>query len=283
MKVKTAIVTGANGGIGREITRGMVQRGYRVIMACRSREKAEEAACAIRCQAMTESIPLDLSSFESILGFVQQIKDRGIEIDALINNSGVMCKDFSTTRQGFEMSVGVNYVGTYLLTRLLLPLMESSGAIVNMISCTYKIGKVDEEFFSSDPQRHERFEAYSKSKLGLLLFTAELSRRLQGGSLKVNAADPGVVNTGMISMQRWYDPLADVFFRPFIKSPAKGALAAVRAAQETVSTSGEIYYSKKIKAIPQKIWDHPFRERLWEMTEEALEEKSGLKLKEMLT
>lgn len=84
------------------------------------------------------------------------------------------------------------------------------------------MGEVGDHFFETDSEHYRRFKAYPDSKLAVLMFTTELARRVHGRSIVVNAVDPGVVNTGMITMHRWYDPLADIFFRPFIKSPERG-------------------------------------------------------------
>lgn len=219
------IVTGANGGMGLAITRAMARMGGPVIMACRNVERA----AGIRDEVVRETgngrvelHALDLASIASIRAFVKGLNGR--EVSVLINNAGTMCRDFTTTVDGLETTVGVNYVGTWLLTNLLLPSMglREKSRIINTSSLTSKMGRVDDKFFKLDPEHYRRFKAYPNSKLALLMFTIELARRLEGRRVTVNVVDPGVVNTGMITMHRWYDPLADLFFRPFIKSPERG-------------------------------------------------------------
>ena len=192
------IVTGANGGMGRAITESLAKAGHPVVMACRNTERSMD----IRNRIVNESgnrkvelLRLDLSSFDSIYRFVEQLDDR--EVGGLVNNAGIMCKDFSVTSDGLETTVGVNYVGPWLLTRLLLPYMGDNkiSRIVNVSSCTFRIGKIDEYFFEPVREKFRRFKAYSASKRAILLYTSELADRLKEKSVVVNAVDPGVVNT----------------------------------------------------------------------------------------
>lgn len=208
------IITGANGGMGKAITRAMAGMGVPVIMACRNVERAAGVRDEIVRETgngRVELHQLDLASVASIRSFVDGLNGR--EVSVLVNNAGIMCRDFTTTEDGLEMTVGVNYVGTWLLTNWLLPNMGKTGKtrIINTSSVTCKMGEVGDHFFKLDPEHYRRFKAYPNSKLAILMFTAELARRVQGRAITVNAVDPGVVNTGMITMHKWYDPLADVF------------------------------------------------------------------------
>ncbi|MFQ8826896.1 MAG: SDR family NAD(P)-dependent oxidoreductase [Alistipes sp.] len=141
------IVTGATGGIGRALTEGLCRRGLRVVMACRNTEKAE----AIRQRIMRSGKAgngevtvraLDMASLGSIGRFAERIRSEGAEIAALINNAGVMSGRFGLTADGIEQCMGVNYVGPYALTRLLLPMIADGGRIVNALSVTYRIGRI---------------------------------------------------------------------------------------------------------------------------------------------
>lgn len=266
------IVTGANGGIGKAITEMLAKSGYPVVMACRDLERSMKVRNEIVGESGNRNIELlrlDLSSFHSIQDFVHQLDER--EIGGLINNAGIMCKDFSITSDGLETTVGVNYVGPWLLTRLLLPFMGNGRVtrIVNTVSCTYKMGKIDDRFFIPDPLKFRRFKAYPASKLALLLFTVELAERLKDTSIRVNAVDPGVVNTGMITMHQWFDPLANILFRPFIKSPEKGADTSVwmMTSPECAESSGKLFASRQEKSIPSDMVASEKRNWLWEQTE----------------
>lgn len=276
------IVTGATGGIGRALTEGLCRRGLRVVMACRNTEKAE----AIRQRIMRSGKAgngevtvraLDMASLGSIGRFAERIRSEGAEIAALINNAGVMSGRFGLTADGIEQCMGVNYVGPYALTRLLLPMIADGGRIVNALSVTYRIGRIGPRPFEPEPQRYGRFRSYGSSKLALLLFTLELARRT-AGRVGVYAADPGVVDTGMITMHRWFDPLSDLLFRPLIKSPEQGARTALALAAGDLPDGRQALYwaGMKPKRVARPVACHPGRLALWEQTE-RLVEKSGIK------
>ncbi len=181
------------------------------------------------------------------------------------------------------MTVGVNYVGTWLLTNWLLPNMGKTGKtrIINTSSVTCKMGEIGDHFFELDPEHYRRFKAYPNSKLAILMFTAELARRVQGRAITVNAVDPGVVNTGMITMHKWYDPLADVFFRPFIKSPERGAMTAILLATSDryVNVSGGFFRNKRQVGVPKAVLDAEACQKLWLQTEQLVAGLIGSKLK----
>lgn len=273
MNGKTVVVTGAAGGIGSALTERLAARGYRVIMACRNLEKARSVAeNTIRTTGnrQIEICELDLASFSSIRRFADTVAVEADRPFVLVNNAGIMCKDFGCTADGFETTIGVNYIGTVLLVRLLLPRMKSGSSIVNTISVTRKIGKIEADIFEANRSAYGRFKAYANSKLALSLFTATLSEKLQNRGIAVNGADPGVVDTNMISMQRWFDPLTDLLFRPFIKSPQQGAFPAFSAVEAT-GKSGYLFCGRKASPLPVAITRHPERKRLWMFTEQVLQ------------
>jgi len=275
------IVTGANGGMGRAIAKALARTGRPVVMACRDVERARPVWKTVVQESgnpRIELLSLDLASFRSIQTFVRELGNR--PIGCLINNAGVMRKDFSLTRDGLETTIGVNYVGTWMLTRLLLPALmrNRGGRVINTVSCTYRLGCVDESFFTSQATMYRRFKTYAASKLALLLFTLELADRLQGLPIGVNAVDPGVVNTGMITMNQWFDPLADLFFRPFIQSPEQGAATAIwlATASEIATCSGKLFRACKEKNIPPRFTFPEKQHWLWEQTASLLAEQKGI-------
>ena len=282
------IVTGANGGMGRAITESLARAGHPVVMACRNTERSMEVRNRIVNETgnrKVELLRLDLSSFESITRFVEQLDER--EIGGLINNAGIMCKNFSTTTDGLETTVGVNYVGPWLLTRLLLPYMGTRkvSRIINVSSCTFRMGKVDERFFEPIERGYRRFKAYSSSKLALLLYTSELAERLKDKSVMVNAVDPGVVDTGMITMHQWFDPLANWFFRPFIQSAEKGVDTTVwlSTSEAGENCTGCLFKKRKEQPLPVEITDTVKREQLWRATEQLLEERGGFRFQDKVS
>ena len=164
------IVTGATGGIGRALTEGLCRKGLRVVMACRNMEKAEAVRQGIMRSGRAGNgeitvRTLDMASLGSIGRFAEELRSEGAEIAALVNNAGVMSARFGLTADGIEQCMGVNYVGPYALTRLLLPMIADGGRIVNTLSVTYRIGRIGPRLFEPEPQRYERFRSYGSSKL----------------------------------------------------------------------------------------------------------------------
>lgn len=228
MERKLAVITGADGGMGTEITRAVALAGYRVIMACCNREKAEakrEWLVKETGNPEVEVMYIDLASLASVADFAERLCARGERLALLMNNAGTMETGRRLTEDGLERTVSVNYVGPYLLTRKLLPLMGEGSRVVNMVSCTYAIGRLDfpDFFLRGKKGSFWRIPVYSNTKLALTLFTLELAARVKGRGIVVNAADPGIVSTDIITMHLWFDPLTDIFFRPFIRTPRQGA------------------------------------------------------------
>ena len=146
------IVTGATGGIGRALTEGLCRKGLRVVMACRNMEKAEAVRQGIMRSGRAGNgeitvRTLDMASLGSIGRFAEELRSEGAEIAALVNNAGVMSARFGLTADGIEQCMGVNYVGPYALTRLLLPMIADGGRIVNTLSVTYRIGRIGPRLF----------------------------------------------------------------------------------------------------------------------------------------
>ena len=273
------IITGANGSIGQALTEAIAAQGLPVIMACRNLAKSQPVQQRIIEKTGNTDItllPLDLASFASIIDFAEHLSQDSISIQALLNNAGVMNQHYSQTTDGFESTVGINYIGTVLLTRLLLTLMHPGSRIVTTTSLTRYLGKIDDTFFSGSPRKYKRFEAYSKSKLALTLYTARLAQELLPRGIWVNAADPGVVDTDMITMHSWVDPLANRFFRPFISTPQEGAAGALYAATapEAYGVTGEIFKKRKHTPIPPRVVHLP--KALW------LYEETGKRITEVL-
>ena len=256
------IITGAGGSIGSAITRAIANEGRNVIMACRNITKDTPLCQQLNdeCRGTVTIMELNLASLDSVVTFAHRIQQEGISVEALINNAGIMCKEYSTTDNGYEMTIGVNFIGTYLLTHLLLPMMQERGNITFTTSLTRYIGKVDNKFFDLSASNYGRFKAYSRSKLATTILTAHLARQLAPCNIHVNAADPGIVNTGMIHMDAWFDPIADRFFRPFISSPEKGAISALSASASQVS--GMIFNKNKYSSIPSQITNHKYQKWL---------------------
>lgn len=285
MEKELAIITGADGGMGQVITRALAKEGYTIIMACKDPKKAAPICQRIKEESGNSRIevrPLNLASLTSVNAFSENILAEGRPIARLMNNAGVLTTPIRKTEDGLETIVSVNYVGPYLLTRRLLPLMHRGSRIVNTVSCTYAIGQIETDFFSKGKNgRFSRIPVYGNTKLALLLFTRELAKRVEDKGITVNAADPGIVSTNMITMQAWFDPLTDILFRPFIKSPEQGAATAVHLAlsAEAAGKSGCCYANSKEKKLSQRILHHPMQGKLWNDTEALLLSRNLLDIK----
>lgn len=271
-----AIVTGADGGMGRVISLTLAKAGYKIIMASLSTKSAQVVCNEIKSLSKNEQIkvyPLNLASFSSIVTFVDKIKKEGEPICLLMNNAGILNHKFEKTENGLEKTVSVNYVGPYLLTRLLLPLMNEGSRIINTVSCTYIIGKIPFHFFEKGRDgQFLRIPVYSNTKLALLWFTLELADLIKKRGITVNAVDPGIVNTNIITMHAWFDPLTDIFFRPFIRTPEQGAKTALYLAlsDEVKKITGCCFANNQVKKIPSRLLNRTEIKRLWRTTEEKV-------------
>ena len=196
---KTAIITGANTGIGLETAVDFAKRNARVILACRNKEKGEAAVVQVKKRSGNENVvfmQLDLSSLESVRSFSSKVLASEPRIDILVNNAGVVCP-YEQTVDGLEIQFGVNHLAHFLLTNLLLgKIKEATGRIVVLSSKAYKNGKIDfQNLNPQDSMTYSSFVAYSQSKLANVLFVRSLAKRLEGAKVTVNAVHPGPVYT----------------------------------------------------------------------------------------
>ena len=269
------IVTGATGAMGSEAVRALVRAGRPVVMACRNLEKGERVRASILREVPSASLELarvDLGSFASIRSFVAGLPE-GRRFSGLFNNAGTQCRRFSTSEDGLERTWAVNYVGPYLLTRLMLPFLSEGAVIVNMVSLSTWVAKLDWHSFEASEQAFGQVKSYAASKLALSLFTVSLEEqaRREKRHISVNMADPGIVDTPIIHLDRWFDRLCDRIFRPLCKTPAQGAAAAVNALLHP-ELSGELFTSGpkgksfRHKPFPQRFVSHPLRTWIWDET-----------------
>lgn len=196
---KTAIVTGANSGLGLVTARELARKGAQVVMACRNISKAENAAADIREHIPTADLEvrgLDLADLESIENFASTFADEHEKLDILCNNAGVMALPLRRTTQGFEMQIGTNHLGHFALTGHLLNTLEAAdhARVVNTASMAHRWTRgMDFGDMNWEHKRYRKWDAYGKSKLANLLFTFEMQRRLatQNCSTIAVAAHPG--------------------------------------------------------------------------------------------
>lgn len=266
--------------MGSEIARAVAIDGYRVIMACVNVKRAEEKRKWIIAESGNEDIeimPIDLSSLKTVKAFADEIKSRGETVSLLMNNAGILEQEGRTiTEDGLERTVSVNYVGHYLLTRLLIPQMEKGSRIVSMTSLTYMWGRIYFPSFFKTGCRgfFWRIFPYSNSKLAITLFTLKLSRLLKDKGITVNCADPGIVATDIIYFKMWFDPITKAVFAPIIRTPRQGAATAIKLllSPEVEGQTGTFNLSCHVKRLKRKYTESPLIDTLWQKTEDIVKQ-----------
>lgn len=243
---KTILITGANTGIGYEAARVLAGRGARVLLGCRSDQRARDARqriLALHPKAEVETLALDLGSLESVRRAAAEVLGES-RLDVLINNAGIMIPPREETADGFESQFGVNHLGHFALTGLLLPKLLATPAarIVTVSSGAHKWGKIEFDDVHAK-KSYSRQGRYGMSKLANLLFTNELQRRLaarDADTLAV-ACHPGVSDT---ELSRYFPAWVTLFaplLRAFSQPPPQGALPTLRAATDPAVRGGEYY------------------------------------------
>lgn len=197
---KTALITGANSGIGFYAAQGLAQAGAQVVLACRSAEKAAQAVAQIGPNTRFEH--LDLADFDSIYAFAQRLQNQTDTLDLLVNNAGVMALPTrQTTKQGFDLQFGVNFLGHFLLTSLLWKQLCNAPAprVVQVASVAHRRGRLNWDDLQSE-QHYHGWTAYRQSKLAMLVFSQELARKAAQNHWPVCsvAAHPGIAATELV-------------------------------------------------------------------------------------
>ncbi|XP_021058100.1 retinol dehydrogenase 12 [Mus pahari] len=272
---KVVVITGANTGIGKETARELARRGARVYIACRDVLKGESAASEIRADTKNSQVlvrKLDLSDTKSIRAFAEGFLAEEKKLHILINNAGVMMCPYSKTTDGFETHFGVNHLGHFLLTYLLLErLKESAPArVVNVSSLVHLFGKIRFHDLQGEKRYCSAF-AYSHSKLANLLFTRELAKRLQGTGVTTYAVHPGVVLSD-ITRNSYLLCLIWQLFSPFFKSTFQGAQTSLYCAlaEDLEPLNGKYFSDCKRMWVSPRARNKKTAERLWDVSCELL-------------
>ena len=243
---RTAVVTGADGGLGRVIAGELARAGARVVMASREPSAASAVAAAIKAtvpSATVEGARLDLADLSSVRAFSQKFLASFDGLDLLINNAGVMAIPYRRTVDGFELQLGVNHLGHFALTGLILPALRNrpGGRVVTVSSLLHKFGRIQFDDLQSE-RRYGRWAAYNQSKLANLMFVLELDRRLRGARLSLIsvAAHPGYSATPLwLRATPWYVRVPLRLMNPLVaQSGEKGALPTLYAATAPEVTGG---------------------------------------------
>jgi NAD(P)-dependent dehydrogenase (short-subunit alcohol dehydrogenase family) len=287
---RTAVVTGANTGLGLQTARVLAARGAHVVLACRNLDKAGHAAGQIAvasAEARTSAVRLDLASQSCVRSAAEEIRARFPSVDLLINNAGVMKVPYQQTEDGFELTLATNHLGPFALTGLLLDHLAAGGRIVTVSSISHLDGVMDFDDLQSE-RHYDPSRAYEQSKLANLLFTYELDRRLRAAGARVSAlaCHPGAVYTDLFATcsrpQRFLlSPAMRVINFWAVQNARMGALPALRAATDPSAQGGE-YYGPRNYGLRRRFYtgypaivnssarshDNADRARLWQVSEQ---------------
>jgi NAD(P)-dependent dehydrogenase (short-subunit alcohol dehydrogenase family) len=286
---KTVLVTGANSGLGLETARALAQNGANVVMACRNTEKAAAAKALIDetdPAGETDLLEMDLGNLDSIRSGVEVFLESHQRLDVLVNNAGIMWTPKGLTADGFEQQLGVNHLGHFALTGLLLEVLLESGParVVTISSNGHKAGKIDLDDLQSE-ESYSPYGAYFQSKLANLLFMCELQRRFAaanseaisvaahpgGSDTNLGHENPGGIAGTLFEKSR---PIMDRFFS---QSAQQGALPTLLAATGPDVVGGDYYGPDgfmELKGAPTKVdmtkraKDEAVARRLWQKSVE---------------
>lgn len=266
------MITGANTGIGKETARDLAKRGARVILACRDVEKAEAARKELVEDSGNSNIvakKMDLSDTKSIKEFAEIINTEEKQLNILINNAGIMMCPYLKTADGFEMQFGVNHLGHFLLTYLLLDLLKRStpARIVNVASVAHTWGSICLDDINSEKSYAPR-RAYGQSKLANILFTRSLAKRLKGTGVTTYSLHPGVVRSDLWRNLSKPIQAAVKILTPFSKSTTQGAQTSIYCSVEPqLERESGGYYSNCAPVIcSREASDDEMAQKLWELS-----------------
>jgi NAD(P)-dependent dehydrogenase (short-subunit alcohol dehydrogenase family) len=278
---KIVLITGGNAGIGKEAAVGLASLGARVLITSRSKERGRAARDEIverSGNAEVDVMALDLASFRSIRSFASDIFARHDRLDVLVNNAGLILRRRTETEDGFEATFGINHLGHFLLTDLLLDRRKASAParVVVVASMAHKGARrgLDFDDLQAERRRYRWMDAYNKSKLANIYFARELARRVDGTGVTVNVLHPGFVRS---EFGRGGDLGALYGFgirlgAPFAISSERGARTTIYLASspEVEGVTGTYFFKCKPAPISKAAQDDAAARRLWDVSEQMV-------------
>jgi len=272
MEGKICMITGANSGIGKATTFGLAEMGTKIVMVCRNKERGETSQQEIIEKTGNKNVDLlicDLSSQEQIRKLVSGFKLEYQNLHILINNAGIVLSKRQLSVDGIEMNFAVNYLAPFLLSNLLIDVLKMSAPsrIINVSSEVHKRGTLDFDDIQVENKKYGAFKVYGVSKLALTLFTYELSKKLEGTGVTVNAVHPGVFRS---NLGRDLPAISRGFQKTFFKSPRKGATTSIYLASspDVESITGKYFVKKQPKRSSDESYNEEYAKRLWEISTE---------------
>ncbi|XP_045770006.1 retinol dehydrogenase 14-like [Maniola jurtina] len=273
MSGKVVVVTGASGGIGFETALELARRGAKLIIACRSHEKGEKAVRRIIRRANNKRvrfIHLDLTSLSSVRKFVHELETSEAKLDVLINNAGAICTTREKTEDGILKDLQINYLGPFLLTVLLIPMLKKAAPsrVVVVSSSWHKFGTTED----LNSEKYGYIQSYANSKLCNVIFSKELARRLEGTGVDVNSLNPGQVNTSLYRSSTVLEKIRSLLLYAFFKTPAEGAQTSVYLAVscECDQISGKYFEDCQEVRASYKADDEESAAKLWAVSQELV-------------
>lgn len=274
---RTAMVTGASHGIGKETAVALAAMGARVVLVCRDRARGEAARAEVTERSGNTAVELaiaDLSRQSDIRALATGFLAGHDRLHVLVNNAGTFEAERSVTVDGIETTFAVNHLGPFLLTNLLLPLLKASAPsrIVTVSSTAHGYAKIYFDDLHGE-RRYGAMRAYSQSKLANMLFTRELARRLEGTAVTANCLHPGGVATGLVRYTGVFGAIvraALTLGRPFMLNAEQGAATSVYLASlpEVEGVTGEYFAKQRPVRSSKESYDADVARRLWQVSEE---------------
>ena len=266
-------MTGATSGIGLEASVRLAAMGASVAIVARNSEKGARAVADITARSRSSRVSLftcDMSSMVAVRELARSIRAAHARLDVLVNNAGSVSPARQTTVDGIELTFAVNHLAPFLLTNLLLGLLQRStpSRIVNVASEAHRSGTIDFDNLQFERGGYAGVRAYNRSKLANILFTNELARRLAGTNVTANSLHPGVVATNIWSHASWYLQPIIVPLRLFMTSPQRGGetIVYLASSREVEGKSGGYYVKNRLAQTAAAAADPAVASRLWDVS-----------------
>lgn len=265
--MRTILITGATDGIGKATALALAQQGHLVIVHGRTTVKARDVVDELHAATGSEYLDYvagDFSRLSEVRALANEVVERHPGLDTLINNAGIWMNTRELSADGFELTMAVNHLAPYLLTRLLLPglKLNAPGRIVHVSSTVHMRGKIDFDDFNFE-RAYSAYGAYAASKLANVLFSNALARRLAEARVSSNALHPGVITTKLLATG----------FNMTGAETARGAQTSVylATAPEVEGLTGRYFDDKREKLASESARDEALQERLWRVSAESVE------------
>ena len=272
---KLSLITGATSGIGKATASELAKLGFDLILTARNEIKGKSLSDSLskKYKIKCEFIKCDISSLNDVKTLAEKVKSKYNQLDVLVNNAGSRFPDYQKSVDGIELTFATNHLGHFLLTHLLMDLLRksSSARIVNVSSSAHAVKEIDVDDLTS-PKNYNRSLVYGRSKLANVLFTYQLSQKLNGQNITVNALHPGGVasnfakNEGLV---RWIKHISYYLLKRNLLTPKQGAETVVylASAREVEGITGKYFYKKKEKKSSDESYNIEKAKQLWELSE----------------